>query len=486
MNGQARGSISTLLAIIVALPTVGQESDQTVEPRLVWRVPERGFVEFTRKVSKISPQELVGTIHGKPASVPGFYAHELENGRTLDFDHSTLLDVVAEVALSLSGERPRKGRKHRVTQRFDACYRFGGLRVRGIVTTSDISNPTAIRQAGKLKLTKFKAVIPEDGPKLSSLERRGSHDIEGAVITFDRVVDAVRGRVSSFTAKLSGTIFPTRESKETGKGLTIEVSWECKGIEQPGTASFRKRVSAAIERGQKYMVEHVMEWLGKGKIFHKPPDNLRRHLGTGYLSLVLMTLCKGNPDRAGEAIQACLEELRRRVDPEDTYALATAIMAIESYYEPANEAWQIRSGLLEAPTKRKLSPSDRELVAAWTKRLLANRDTSTSSYRWRFRYHGEKNFDNSCTQFGVLGLAAAERCGMKMPAKLWTGLAPTTSPISPMARVCRSRYCSRPTRTCVRKAWPSQVSGRRGQPSASAVRSPAASDTRIGKSRPAR
>jgi len=409
-----------LVSLLVAARVSGQDQPQ---PMLVWKVPGIGFVEYQAKTSKISPDKLVKTIHGKPDSVAGFYSHEVIDGKSVRFSHSTLLDVVAEVALSLSGDEPKSGRKKKTMLYFDATHRFGRLRARGVVTTGEVDDPSRISQTGKLKLTKVKSAHLDDGRKLGQGALRGSHDLANGVLTFARVVDAIAGRVTSFTARLTGSIFPERGGKRRAKKLTIEVAWMFKAIEQPDTASFRKRVNAAIDRGQKYLADHVKEWLGKDKVFHRKTDDLRRHWGTGYLSLVLLTLCKRTVERDTKEVHAMLDELRRRVDPEDTYSLATSIMAIESYYEPPTEAEQIRAGVLDRPSERKLPAEDFTLVQGWARRLLANRDGSTNTYRWRFRYHGENSFDNSCTQFAALGLASAERCGVQLPGTLWPGLA---------------------------------------------------------------
>ncbi|MFQ5503396.1 MAG: hypothetical protein ACE5F1_01205 [Planctomycetota bacterium] len=411
--------LRSTLALLTLLPAPPGQAE--LKPRLRWQVSERAFVEFSGEETKVTPEKLRSLAAHLPEPAAGFYAHELDHGRTLRFPYHTLAALLPELALSLCGEAPRKDRRHRVVRYFDACHRFGRVHASGNVTTVDASDAARVRQHGRFTLKTISPVDPSGGRELPGTVLRGTHELQPSRLLFERVVDAVRGRVLGFHASFRGKFLAPRARSATK--LDMDASWEFRGIVEREQAAFRKRVNLAIDRGQKYLAKNIEKWLGEGGVFRTRRDHARRHIGTGYLALVLMTLVKGNPDRDGEAIQACLAELRKRAAPEDTYTLATAILAIESCYESPNEAEQLRTGVLDRPGPRLLSEEDRELVTDWTRRLLENRDESASSYRWRFRYHGEPSFDNSCTQFAALGLASASRLGIPLPGTLWRGLA---------------------------------------------------------------
>jgi hypothetical protein len=148
----------------------------------------------------------------------------------------------------------------------------------------------------------------------------------------------------------------------------------------------------------------------------------RRSYGSGKLALVLLTMLKGNVDRDTPRIRKLLDELRRRTFV-DTYSLGCALMALEAFYGPPNEAEQLRQGLIDRPAKRTPSPSDLALMQGWVQQVLANRDTRVDKgYRLRLNYVAGPRFDNSVTQYGVLGLYSAALCGVEVQVTVWQGL----------------------------------------------------------------
>jgi hypothetical protein len=106
---------------------------------------------------------------------------------------------------------------------------------------------------------------------------------------------------------------------------------------------------------------------------------------------------------------------------EGTYSLACAILAVEALYTPASEWQELRAGRLKVPMLRQLTDIDRGEVAAWVKTLLGNIDTTVdAAYLRRWHYGPSTSFDNSNTQYALLGLFAAQLCGAEISPQVWT------------------------------------------------------------------
>ena len=399
-------ALCTLLLLIgPGLPTAGQtpkqEKQPAAQPRLLWRLPGYSYLRYRRGGSR---GDGLGT-----RLTAGFYSHEVQKKRAVRFSRFDLGDLLPMMALSLSGQSPKQGSTRKIGMQITDCIGAGTFSLRGRVQTHGVEDPTRIEQDGRFKIVgteKAKAGPGKHDPH-GAIRRPagprgapGKRYIQEAVIEFERVVDAVAGRVLSFEGKITGTAVRTKG--EEPKRFSHEETWRFESLIRPDSAGFRKLVNDAIESGQDWLSNHT-----RGS--------------TGQKALILLTLCKNNPDRDTDAVQELLDDLRSS-EPRQTYELAVAIQALESYYESPNESARIRRGEATAPSPRRLSKEDRALMTRWLERLLANRSQSGGN-RWRFHYTSDPGFDNSNTQFAALGLQAAERCGLTVPKETWLGLA---------------------------------------------------------------
>jgi hypothetical protein len=122
-------------------------------------------------------------------------------------------------------------------------------------------------------------------------------------------------------------------------------------------------------------------------------------------------------------VRRCQQELRER-KLVDTYSLANAIMAVEAFHAPPNEAADLRAGVGDRPRRRQLPPEDAALVQRWATQLLANVDRRVdASQLLRFNYTAGDRFDNSVNQYGLLGLFSAHLCGVTQPPSVWEAAA---------------------------------------------------------------
>ncbi len=393
-------SLSAALVLAAALPGQAEGPPAGAKaPRLSWRVAEDAFVEFRRRGEVPEVAGLTGM------AVPGFYAYELRDGARFLPRRPGLLDLVPALALTLSGKEPVKGRTLKAKRRFADLYDTDPVIVQGGFKTRAFEDPREIRQEGLFVFSGEARARSSKGRGNGRFVRaRGFPGLLGKAVllqgrlTVSRLVDAIRGRVLGFDAVFKGRI---RIPEEGERKFEIEEHWVFQGTIRPGSPAFRRRVREAIERGE--------FWLAG-----------RRNLSYGRAALALLALLKSNPDRDTPGIRALLRRVREERPPQ-TYEIGVAIQALEALYEPPNEMQQIREGLIPGPGKRNLPEKDRKLLEDWLTALLANRSRSGGD-RWRFHYQGDEGFDNSNTQFAVLGLQAAERCGLKVPKEAWVGL----------------------------------------------------------------
>jgi hypothetical protein len=131
-------------------------------------------------------------------------------------------------------------------------------------------------------------------------------------------------------------------------------------------------------------------------------------------------LVKAEMNRKDPVVQDGFAELRRRVLV-DSYSLGLALMAMEALYAPDNERQALIEGRVKKPIKRKVPPEDLQLMQEWTDKLLKNTDAaSRKAYLLRFNYvPNMARYDNSNTQYALLGLYSAYLCGVKISATHW-------------------------------------------------------------------
>ncbi len=230
-----------------------------------------------------------------------------------------------------------------------------------------------------------------------------------------------RARVEEFKSDLQGRCVRGKEWKETAAVVQQRETWRYASTRDNQDATFRAMVADSLQRGTARLREHLNNLSADNLARDK--ENADRSYHSGRLALGLLALLKGGVPKDDEVVQKGLAELRQRTLI-DTYSLGNALMAMEAFYAPPGEFGDLKMGAIDHPRKRTPSASDRALMQKWTDRLLANADRRIdTSYLLRFHYVGGDGFDNSVTQYGVLGLYSAHLCGIEIKASVWEAAA---------------------------------------------------------------
>jgi hypothetical protein len=231
----------------------------------------------------------------------------------------------------------------------------------------------------------------------------------GLIITGEIVIDRVfkDRRLQRFTTemRLDVEVPPGWRGLPGVRRCAVDIreSWEYRGTDLPEGGVFQARVNQAIRNGARHL---------RGNASKRPG-------GGGRLALVVLTLLKAGEDPRDPLMQKLISRLRRSV-MRRTYDCAVGIMAIEALYAPANERELMISGRIKEPVVRRPTDEDRETLQIWTDQLRKNIDTRVDSgYIQRWNYTAAARFDNSNTQYAMLGLYTASLCGVHIPATVW-------------------------------------------------------------------
>jgi len=297
-------------------------------------------------------------------------------------------------------------------------YELGDIKIRGRAAPIDPDGWQTI--TATVKTTKEPAARGDSkGYMKAAVYRFIHHGFEGK-LTIRRQVEVrpTGSIVKQFETKLHGTITRGKNFKEVAGTLDQQEDWLLKTTHHNRDMDFRLMVKKAIEKGTKKLRE-LMAKPSAERLLKAENPKANRSYHSGRLAIGLLAMIKGGIPKDDPVLVKCLNELRKRTLV-DTYTIGNALMALESYYQPASEISMLRSGTIDRPGKRKVSPEDFALMEKWVGRLMTNIDRRVDSeYLVRFNYVGGNRFDNSLQQYGLLGLYAAHLCGVEIKASIW-------------------------------------------------------------------
>ena len=248
---------------------------------------------------------------------------------------------------------------------------------------------------------KVRATIEPLDPRLDEAAYGHRPRVRGT-LSAERSFDRGAQRVVSW----SGTMTITAELFDRPRTVVtrLEESWAFEKALTPDDPTFPAMVAEGIRRAS-----DALERSLQARVNAKagPEADPYHDALPGELALQLLALIKGGADPQMRLVEGAYDDLRRR-NIEGTYSLGAAILAIEALYTPPGEWEGMRAGTITAPLPRQLPERDRALVQEWAGKLLDNIDgTTDKAYLRRFHYGPSSSWDNSTTQYALLGLYAA-------------------------------------------------------------------------------
>ncbi len=177
------------------------------------------------------------------------------------------------------------------------------------------------------------------------------------------------------------------------------------------TLAFRQEVHETIDSG--------LAWLRASQL---ADGSWRSQYGGRYplgpTALATLTLLKGGVVADSPTVQKAFAYMRKQ-KLQRTYSVSVLLMALDAKYDPAKDPFDIERDSRYATTKKRLpceeniSKADKAWMRAGVKFLV---DAQSGDGVWRYPSGG---FDLSNTQYALLGLKAALRCGIKVPTRVW-------------------------------------------------------------------
>jgi len=388
-----------------------------------WRLPKLGAIEY-RRACEMAVGAIVKTAAAarktqvplaqpranslakplaKPRqSVPGRYFMRVlpapwlcqgeldDSGRTVAGPVRDLRDVLRAVAFDL---RAGGGRC-----RLPRVLPYGDLTVSGSWGTRKADGTQAIR--AKIRGRPPKSIAGEDRSVAERLTTFCARSCTGT-LTMTRRFDATRGLVVSFAGEIDLVL---DEGHRRYRRVRCADAWDFVEVRYDQDTDFRLRVAAAIRAGAGFVRESV----GESRSFLHGKVRDRRSYGSGRLALALLTLLHSHVPADDQVLLRGFAELLRR-KLVDTYSLAAALMAI--------------ARLGEVPG-RELSPRERKAARKWFGKLIKNVDPRTDPAEvLRFNYVRAPRYDTSVQQYGLLGLYAAQRCGIEVAGQTFAAAA---------------------------------------------------------------
>ncbi len=388
-----------------------------------WRIPVGGAVEYERDTqsrSGVAPTEQAAGRVALDEPVPERYLSALVPApvlcqgeldvrqRTITTQVQDLRDVIRNVALDLSTGRSG-------SWLFGRIVPFGDLKVTGAVRADGAGverMQLTVVSCGVRPIPGESRQLREDHVVGLCRRRLRGH------LSIERSIDAEQGVVSGFRARLDVVVEETgSESRRPAyRRVVVEDEWRFVAVRDGQDAWFRARVADVVGRGREWLRGELEQTSQRCFDDHGERD---RSFGSGRIALAVLALLHANVPADDPVVVRAFAVLRRR-RLVDTYALATALLALAQRHAPTGERELVKSGRLSQRAVRSLDETEAALAGRWVERLLANLDDSRQARGLaRFTYAGGSWADNSLTQYALLGLDAAELCGLKVPRETW-------------------------------------------------------------------
>jgi len=398
----------------IALAIAFVFSPAAVAQTASWQIPDGGAARYHAKEvetckGRKPPHEPAGSPRGHLAHVTILLATELTPDR-----RATKVRFVEPrwLAPRIAFDLTTFGEARNVDFEVDDFVPFARVRITGKVSAADENG----RQQFELKIQPSPAARrgaeDEDSP-----ERRILDSTCRGTLSITRRFDRSAGVITDFTATLVLSCDHSSRYQVRETEYRLEQTWTLREVLARRQAGFEARVADAVRRG-------TANLRTKLAIPNRQPLEASddRSSGEGHLALGLLALLHAELPPDDAVVRQGFEELRRR-SVRQTYPLSLALMATERLYAPRNERDMLLDGRLKRPAPRMVAAEDKGVVHPWARALLANRDDSVRpDYVTRWSYEGP-HFDNSNTQYGVLGLHSAHLCNVDIGRTTWFAVA---------------------------------------------------------------
>lgn len=409
-------ALALLLAVMPA-----RFSAQETSFDLRWRVPKRVYLlynstkgEQAQAQAQRKVADKIDLLIGAPRGHVHLFGYELLTPDKREFGQGLLNDTCApltwedillQLAMFTTGKTEKQGDKYERRWSFGRCegvlpfnaqsqYTVGAPVVYGKWETVAIAS----------RHTLVDAQPPVDDTKRFHVWRE-------LVIDCTAYFDCAQGLLRGARFSVRGVSFENPATEGSVKRFQFhdwELEWTfARLFDSTDEKDLRRFVDSAILRGR----ERLLALQDKENLW---PSGAHKRGGTA-LSLLALLICGIQPD--DPKISAGFAAMQPQ-EFGNIYEVALSLMAYEAKYISDDEKQSFLDGR-KVESKRNVSPEDRKEM----QRLLdwiVNNQNKTNPF-WSYKYaepapgYGER-FDLSVTQYSLLGMGSALRCGLTVPA----------------------------------------------------------------------
>ncbi len=174
---------------------------------------------------------------------------------------------------------------------------------------------------------------------------------------------------------------------------------------------FRQRVDRAITKGCEYLVSVQ----GADGNWNSPYDS---KYPRGATTLCTLALLLSEHNKWSDPVQNALKVILAK-DFSATYSATLAMMVVEAAHIPPDEFKAIREGRPIRKFVRKIPEKEKKFLKRHVDMLLKGRQHEAWGYPKDPNFAGDWGGDLSNTQYALLGLKSASRCGVKVEEDVW-------------------------------------------------------------------
>ena len=404
-------------------------------PQLRWQVEPNDFVHFRIVEEEVADSDArAGAPRADATDLEGFYGYELDS-RGLRVVRPVTQEAwfAAPFVFRLPDAQVASRTRVEMDEEEAGTWRLGPVRARGFAGVERVE-----ADGGGQRLVTNGLVLFEPIPGLDVSHYAYRRLVQGRLTWTSTFADE-QGLMTRIVYDLQVRTAPTQLELPRGihdllpgeRTLALHRVLELDRRYEHRFTGFQGRVDVAIER--------CCDWL---EAFQRPDGSFPGMGLQGTTALALLALARSGRPIQGHALERGFDWLLEQ-DPQGTYEVAAVLMALEALGTPPEEMVRARRGELDTPRPCKLSPKARALAERCANYLLENAleapraggmGTVTGRalpLRWGYPHRSPIDlepdhpdwWDNSNTQYAVLGLNSAARCGVEIGPDVWRGIA---------------------------------------------------------------
>jgi len=378
------------LLLVLLLPLAFQDPPEPAVS-LAWKLARTDFARYrSSTISFDSGGDERAAAN--PLRTCGLFGYEISEGIRYRPSGFETAELPILLGFSLPPKPLKIGQAHDWSVDWEEGWDYAPITARCSATRRaavDVEGVSCVAIDLKARITALLRADPP--PKSQRVVEKGM--FEGTLL-----FDAAKGVARRLDFIFSLTLLPT-DPKGNRETTDFRERLELEAVLPNRYRGFEGDVITAIDKGLAWVWRQYQEREGHWGFHyeHKP----------GPTALSLLTILKGSSDRKDPRLGTALNWMLDQTF-EHTYDTAVSLMALEAYYSPKDET--VKQGQAPAADKEVSARID-PVHARWVGSAARWLEMKLAKDMWSYPSTDAEARDFSNTQYGVLGLYSAARCG---------------------------------------------------------------------------